>query len=446
MKSVSFLILLLISNLLFGLHRENNYMNVAAHDIETTLHKHLNDWYPRIIDNENGGYYTNFENNWEKSDEQTKMLVTQARGLWTAAKAADIFPDNELYQSAAHHGYQFITTKMWDEKDGGFNLYYIKEGQKQLHKLLYANAFALFALAEYAKTEPSDELFLWLQKLFNWIDSAAHDDIYGGYYNLILSEEINENTPENKAYIEKLGWGNPKWKDQNTSIHLLEAFTTLHQVMPTPKVKERLSEMLVLVRDSMTQDNGSLKLYFTEDWQPIDHSDSTKKYILENQNIDHVSFGHNIETAYLIIDASKELYGEADNKTLTIAKKLTDHSLKYGFDKNYYGLYDRGYVFDEEMEIINTHKTWWSQFEAWHTLALMHQYFPNNEKYKTAFGKMWTYINEELTDHEYGGFYNNGIDTSANEKKKRKAHIWKGPYHDGRALMKVRDYAIDYND
>ncbi|HKK82550.1 MAG TPA: AGE family epimerase/isomerase, partial [Prolixibacteraceae bacterium] len=405
-------------HLLPGVEKEDSYLGVSVREIENTLQNHLNNWYPVIIDNENGGYYTNFEHNWYKSDEQTKMLVTQARGLWTAAKAANKYPNNQLYQSSARHGYQFITTKMWDKKDGGFLLYNQIENHKQLHKLLYANAFALFSIAEYAKTEPSKEVLKWLRRTFNWIDSTAHDDIYGGYYNIILDDEIKADNPKNKTYIKNLGWGNPEWKDQNTSIHLLEAFTTLHKVMPTPKVKERLLEMLVLVRDTMTRDNGSLKLYFTRNWHPIDHSDSTRKYILHNQNIDHVSFGHNIEIAYLIIDASKELYGQVDNKTLTVAKKLTNHSLKYGFDENYYGLYDRGYVFDGKMEIINPQKTWWSQFEAWHTLALMHHYFPDNEEYKTAFSKMWTYINDELTDHEYGGFYNNGTDTSVNEKKK----------------------------
>jgi mannobiose 2-epimerase len=446
MRAIPFILFFLLHLTVFGANSGKRYLGVSIQEIESTLQSHLNDWYPRIIDNKNGGYFTNFENNWEKSEEQPKMLVTQARGLWTAAKAANQYPENQIFKIAARHGYLFITTKMWDEKEGGFHLYDQQNNPGQLHKLIYANAFALFALAEYAKAQPSEEVLEWLRKTFNWIELMAHDDINGGYYNLILNDEIRAATAERKAYIETLGWGNPEWKDQNTSIHLLEAFTTLHQVMPTPDVKKRLNEMLVLVRDSMTRENGSLKLYFTDDWQPIDHSDSTKEYIIENQLIDHVSFGHNIETAYLLIDASKELHGEADAKTLAIAKKLTDHTLKFGFDKNYYGLFDRGYVFDGKMKIINPQKTWWSQFEAWHTLALMHHYFPGDEKYPIAFKKMWTYINEELTDHEHGGFYNNGLDTSENEKEKRKAHVWKGPYHDGRALMKVYNYATSFID
>lgn len=415
---------------------------ISTKEVEKAFQQHLNHFYPAIIDSINGGYYTNFEYDWSLGKNQDKMMVTQARDLWMASIAAQAFPKNPVYKIAAKHGFEFITSKMWDEETGGFRLNFSPENptEKSNYKLLYGNAFALFALAEYAKIDTSFEVKQWTEKVFNWMEEDAHDNLYGGYFNLILNDELKADTPENKAIIQKMGWGNPNWKDQNTSIHILEAFTTLHQVIPTPKVEKRLQEMLVLVRDTMVQENGSLKLYFTREWKPIDHSDSTKAYILENQGTDHVSFGHNIETAYLLIDASKTLYCEVDSTTLQIARKLTDHTVKYGFGKDYYGLFDRGYVFNNEMEIIDPHKSWWAQFEAWHTLALMSQYFPEDTIYPIAFQNMWQYINTELIDSVYGGQLNFGIDTYQKNKKQQKAHAWKGPYHDGRALFEVWQY------
>jgi mannobiose 2-epimerase len=330
---------------------------------------------------------------------------------------------------------------MWDQKRGGFQLYYYPENPKREtpYKLIYGNAFALFALAEYAKINPSKDVLMWVEKTFDWIDSVAHDDINSGYFNLVLNEELKANTPGNQANIAKLDWGKPEWKDQNTSIHLLEAFTTTYQVLPVLKVEKRLKEMLELVSKTMVQPNGSLKLFFTKDWQPIDYSDSSRTFILKNQYFDHISFGHNIETAYLIIDASQTLYGKVDSTTLSIVKKLTDYCMNFGFAPNYYGLYDRGYQFEKggKIEIISRDKSWWSQFEAWHTLAMMSQYFPEDKQYRIAFQNMWKYMQKELFDHKYGGCYNYGLDESPGNKKDLKAHSWKCPYHDGRALMDV---------
>ena len=239
--------------------------------------------------------------------------------------------------------------------------------------------------------------------------------------------------------IRDLGWGDPTWKDQNSSIHLMEALTILYQVLPTSIVKERLEEMLHLVRDTMVNPGGFLHLYFDQDWQPINHQDSSRAFILENLKYDHKSFGHDIETAYLLIEAAEVLYGKADPKTIEVAKKLVDHTIKYGFDQDFYGLFDRGYRFDQtgEIEIVNRQKVWWAQAEAWHALALISQFFPEDPTYPEACQKMWDYIKKEMIDTEHGGWYSSGLDENPESKMNKKASPWKGAYHNGRALMQV---------
>lgn len=421
-------------------HEQKTYLGLNISAIEKAAINHLDIWYPTLNDSINGGYFTNFENNWQASKNQDKMLVTQARGLWTAAKAANTFTNNHRYLAAAQHGYHFLTTTLWNGEQGGFKLNYKIDlpNENEDYNLIYANAFALFALAEYAKTNAQPNALQWAIKTFNWIDSIAYDTENKGYFNLVYYNKGEQNTNNNV-----FGWNNPKWKDQNTSIHILEAYTTFYQVHPNTKVRERLEEMLLLIRDTMVQTDGSLKLFFTSNWQAISHSDSSQNFIIENQEYDHISFGHNIETAYLLIDASKTLYGQVDSITLKVAKQLCDHSLKHGFDHNYYGLFNRGYDFEKNgtVEIIDNKKDWWAQYEAWHTLALMTQYFPDNENYASAFISMWNYINNEVLDPTYGGCYNYGKDTAPENINRKKAHSWKGPYHDGRALMLVWEYA-----
>lgn len=440
-KLILFFFLILFTSV--ASHAQNaskTYLGVPTSEIKTALESHLKTWYPTIIDTLNGGYWTNFEYDWTRSKDQQKMLVTQARGLWTAARAASTFPENPVYKDAAQHGFQFLTTKMWDDDNGGF----YQNFTTSEYKLIYGNTFALFALSEYAKINKNPAVLQWVKKVFEWMEKAAHDSTYFGYYNIILSDSIKKSkTPETEKFIAQIGWGDPTWKDQNTSIHILEALTTTYQVLPEPLVKKRLEEMLQLVRDKMVNPEGHLNLYFKSDWKPIIHRDSSRAFILKNLNYDHISFGHDIETAYLLLDASKALYGKYDSKTLRVAKQLVDHSLAHGFEKDYYGIFDRGYRFTKngKVEIVNRSKAWWSQAEAWHSLALMASIYPKEKAYTVAFQKMWRYIQTELVDVEHGGWYGNGLDENPESKTQRKAHQWKGAYHDGRALLQVWSYA-----
>jgi mannobiose 2-epimerase len=426
--------------------KEDTYLGLPVSEIDRELNSLLETYYPRIIDTVHGGYWTNFENDWTMAENQDKMLVTQARGLWTASRAAELFPDNPVYRKAADHGYEFLTRQMWDTLNGGFYQNYFSDSvQKtdQSFKLTYGNAFALYGLSQYARINKTPEVLIWVKKSFDWLETAMHDSVYKGYYNLSFPKIVASAEQDAEKRIKRAGWGNPAWKDQNTSIHLMEALTAAYQVMPEELVKVRLTEIMELVRDSMTNADGYLNLFFTEKWQPLTNRDSSYDYIVSNPAIDHISFGHNIETAFLLIDASKALYRNPDSVTLHVAKKLIDHTLKYGFDKDYYGLFDKGYMFppDNRIEIIDSAKVWWAQAEAWHALALFAGLYPEEPVYREAFQKMWPYISVNVIDHTYGGWYNNGLDMDPETTKGLKAHAWKGCYHDGRALMQVSTYA-----
>ena len=141
-------------------------------------------------------------------------------------------------------------------KNNKINYKIDRQNENEDYNLIYANAFALFALAEYAKTNSQSEALQWAIKTFNWIDSIAYDTKNKGYFNLIY---YNKDANINNVF----GWNNPKWKDQNTSIHILEAYTTFYQIYTNAKVRNRLEEMLLLIRKTMVKPDGSRKLFFT---------------------------------------------------------------------------------------------------------------------------------------------------------------------------------------
>ena len=218
---------------------------------------------------------------------------------------------------------------------------------------------------------------------------------------------------------------------------MLEAYTELYKVWPDDLVRLRLSELLSLVRDTITSDAGYMRLYFTADWQPISHRDSSKVFIRENSRLDHVSFGHDIETAFLMLEASHALKIENDKRTLSVAKKMVDHALAQGWDDQYGGIFEVGFYFkgDSRATILTTYKSWWAQFEALNSLLMMSLLFPNESLYFKKFVDQWRFIDEYLLDHQNGGVYAQPLDYNDDAKTARKAQAWKGSYHTSRALM-----------
>ncbi|SDM17716.1 mannobiose 2-epimerase [Catalinimonas alkaloidigena] len=409
--------------------------DALADEMERSFKKELlSAWYPRTLDRQAGGFLSRFDYQWQPKGDQEKMIVTQARHVWLNAKIAQFYPNDPLALSAARHGVRFLREHLWDAEQGGFYWLVTRQGKPipeatgELIKQAYGNAFGIYALAAFYEASHDPEALQFAQEAFRWLDQHAHDPESSGYFQFLQ----RDGTPL------KAGYKNTPPKDQNSSIHLLEAFTELYHVWPDPTLRDRLHEMLVLIRDTITVEPGTLTLFSTADWQPVSYRDSSAAAQQANFYLDHVSFGHDVETAYLMLEASEALGLEHDTITLMAGKKMVDHALKNGWDQAVGGFYDGGYYYKDRpgITIVQDGKNWWSQAEGLNTLLLMGDQFPNDPmRYHAQFQKLWAYTRRYLIDHEHGGWYEGGLDKEPQRKMGDKAHIWKAAYHDGRALM-----------
>ncbi|HEY1870142.1 MAG TPA: AGE family epimerase/isomerase, partial [Chitinophagaceae bacterium] len=295
------------------------------------------------------------------------------------------------------------------------------------------NAFAIYGLSACYECSHDTAALNLAKTAFIWMEKNSHDPVYKGYYQHLNRDGSHVIRTADVKSTSDLGY-----KDQNSSIHILEALTELYKVWPDNLVRQRLQEMLELIRDKIVTSKGYLQLYFTYDWKPISYRDSADSIIKKNHYIDHVSFGHDVETAYLMQEASELLYSKADTRTLAVGKKMVDHALKNGWDNNAGGFYDEGYYFKNKPGITITYNTknWWAQAEALNTLLMFSEMYPNDEmQYQQKFFKEWRYAQTYLIDHEHGDWYEEGLDNSPEYKTKLKAQIWKATYHVFRAFM-----------
>jgi len=392
----------------------------------------LDEYYPRNIDTLYGGYLSTFSYDFKPEGPQDKMIVTQARHVWTTAKASGFYHDSS-YIALSRHGYYFLRDRMWDKECGGFYNLVARDGRpKSEIKEAYGNAFAIYALSAYFAASGDTAALGLAKRAFLWLEQHSHDPVNKGYFQHLQRDGAPVMRATGTDSRSDLGY-----KDQNSSIHLLEAFTELYHVWPDPLVRRRLQEMLELIRDRIVTSRGYLQLFLTTDWRPVSFRDSSEESILRHRYLDHVSFGHDVETAYLMREASEALGLTDDRATMAVGKKMVDHALANGWDNDLGGFYDEGYYFKDRpgCTIINRSKNWWAQAEGLNTLLIFSKLYPDDPmRYGQRFVRIWNYIQTYLIDHEHGDWYEEGLDNEPQRRTALKAHIWKGAYHVFRSL------------
>jgi len=414
---------------------DSTYSSECKHKLDSTI---MNVWYPRTVDSVHGGFYSDFSFDWKKQKPNNKMLVAQARHIWTTSMYDYVFKTNK-YKKYADIGVELLKTTMWDSVYGG--MFMIKDSAGAIldyyytgEKRAYSMAFAIYALSAYYNAYGNDSIKELAMGVFNWLDKYSHDSQYGGYYDMMTRKgewlfmaDFESKTDEGFK---------KSFKDYNSSIHLLEAFSSLYDITKDARVKERLEEMFYLVRDSFIDSSYHLQLYADREWKFVKIGDSIKLKDRKMFDLDHVTFGHDIETAYLLLEASKSLNIENDTVTLRLSKYLVDNAL-YAWDTIHGGLYYNGYykTGTDSLILKDKLKSWWVQAETLHSLLLMHILFPEDKKYGTYFEKQWQYINTFLIDKENGGWYMSGLDTNPEFQELPKANDWKINYHNARALI-----------
>ncbi|SMO71229.1 AGE family epimerase/isomerase [Fodinibius sediminis] len=401
-------------------------------EIDSVLNDQYQLWYPRVMDRQHGGYLSQFTYDWKPEGDQDKFIVTQARHVWSTSKIAAADNGLTAFEDYGRHGYQFLRGGMWDQEHGGFYELVSREGEviaegDTVRKQLYGNAFGIYGLAAYYQVSKDPEVLDLAREAFRWLDEGAYDPENGGYFNSL--------TREGKPYSE----GFPK--DYNSSIHILEALAELYQVWPDALLRERLHEMYRIVRDRMVTDKGYLNLNFRADWSPVVYTDSSRALQKAHLDTDHITFGHDIETAFLLLEAAHALGFPADS-TLSKAKQMVDHTVEHAWDEEEGGIYDYGYYFqgDDSLTVTSKAKVWWSQVEALHSLLIMARYFPDDpHNYFDLFARQWAYIKQYMLDREHGGWYRSGLDEEPEARKTPKATIWKGNYHTIRGLLRSKE-------
>jgi mannobiose 2-epimerase len=145
------------------------------------------------------------------------------------------------------------------------------------------------------------------------------------------------------------------------------------------------------------------------------------------------SYGHNIELAWLLRRATTVLNLETGRYEPAL-RKLVDHTLRYGVDQQYGGVYHEGLHAGRP---TNRKKNYWTQAEA--LVGFLDAYAAYGDAcYWRAFESTWAFVEQHMIVPSVGEWYEStrqdGTPLNPNTGGMAKA-----AYHSGRALVECVD-------
>lgn len=386
-------------------------MNTWKEEIQLHLQNIILPFWMKMEDQKYGGYYGFMDFDLQVDEKAVKGCILNSRILWFFSNAYLCLKDPALLDSAAH-AYEFLKTHCLDKVYGGIFWSVTYDGQMEDGtKHVYNQAFAVYALSSYYEASGDTEAIELAWELFYLIETRGKDE--NGYLEAFQQDFItpaeNEKLSENGVIAERT---------MNTLLHVFEAYTELYRVTKAKKAAAALRQILELFAKKVYNPRlHRQEVFFDENW---------------NSLIDLYSYGHDIETSWLI-DRGCQILGEKEwsKQMESITREMAASVYENAFHKN--SLWNEC----EEGKIDKT-RVWWVQAEAVVGFYNAYEKMPEHEEYLQAAQKIWRYIQENMVDpREQGEWFWDVSDEGEPLSKKPIVEPWKCPYHNGRMCLEL---------
>lgn len=377
-------------------------------EVRIELTEHILPFWQGLKDENYGGYYGFVDYELKIDKMYRKGCILNSRILWFFSNACMALEDEGL-KEYAEHAYRFLRDCCIDREYGGVFWSVTYDGvPDDTTKHTYNQAFAVYALSSYYKMSGDREALELAKALFELIEEKCTDEY--GYLEAFTRDfrpETNEKLSENGVLAEKT---------MNTLLHVLEGFTEYYRVSRDERAASALRRMLDTFYDKVyNRTLGRQEVFFDRTWNTL---------------IDLYSYGHDIETSWLIDETLDVLGDEAYREKLwPVTAQLAEN------------IYERAYtehsvVNESEEGTVDTTRVWWVQAES--VVGFYNAYEKTeDEKYLHAAEDIWNYIKEAVIDRRKGSEWFWSVGADRRPDKRPIVEPWKCPYHNGRMCMEL---------
>ncbi len=390
-------------------------MKPSYEKLKIELHQELESilsyWSKNTLDETFSGFIGKINSRNEVIPNASKGIILNTRILWSFSAASNYLSTSKKYKSICDRSYQYIKLYFKDSKHGGvFWELDFRGNPINKRKQVYAQSFAIYALSEYYILTKDKEAKTWAIELFNLIETYARDNIKNGYI-----EAFNEDwsTIQDMRLSEK---DMNASKTMNTHLHILEAYTNLLKIYDSEALRQALKNLVKLIQNKFLNKKYNYDLFFNNDW---------------NLQSNIISYGHDIETAWLVIEAAKavgdkDLIKETENTAIQVAEVFLND-----------GIDNEGAVINEkklDTNEVDTDRHWWPQMEALVGLKYVYQLTKDSKYIETSI-KIWEFTKAHLIDSVYGEWHFRVNHEGKPYLEEDKVSMWKAPYHTSRACI-----------
>ncbi len=378
-------------------------------EIKEHLTKDIIPFWRGLKDEEYGGFYGYMGYDLGLDKKAVKGCILNSRILWFFSNAYLVLKEEELLADA-EHAFRFLRDYCVDKENGGVYWSLAFDGKPEdTTKHTYNQAFAIYALSSYYDASGDKEALSLAWELYEIIESRCKDEYgYLEAFNVRFEPEDNDKLSENGVMAEKT---------MNTLLHVFEAYTELYRVTGEEKVADKLRYMMDLIADKVyNKEAGRQEVFFDRTW---------------NSLIDLYSYGHDIETAWLVDRGLEVLDDKAYTEKLSpITRTITENIYKRAY-------IDHSLVNEAENGVVDTTRVWWVQAEAVVGFLNGYQKAPEHREYLEAAKDIWDYIKTCVVDKRNGSEWFWSVDRDRRPIEKPIVEPWKCPYHNGRMCFEV---------
>lgn len=373
----------------------------------------MNFWQENGPDLQNGGFYSIIDENGNGID-STKFLIQQSRYLWTCSMWYSTRESTSDVQNICDGLYSFIVNSFRDPETGSFYYSVNKDGNQIESKdqMSYADAFLIYGLSEYADAFKNQEALDLAMQVYEQLNNRAYDAQYKGY---------NQSNDD-------IIWFSSGDKGTNTQLHILEAFTRLYQVSGDLGVKQKLYEMVQIFTDKIIQDDDYCAQFFYADWTPSE----------QDNNI--ISYGHDLESVWLLLEAVKVLEIEDDTTVINKIIDMGKRSSREGYDDEVGAFNNRG---DLSGSVLDNTKVWWIQFESMQGIWQLYLH-TKDEKYLAQIETVLDWLENQQMHYSIKEWFKEVNNSGTPGQSRYIADEWKTNYHSIRALVNMADWIGEY--
>lgn len=368
-----------------------------------------------------GGFVGAMTNDLKVDGSAERGALLTSRILWTYSAAYGRYRD-PAYLEMARHAYADLVSVFHDPQNGGFYWSVAADGSVlRDRKQVYGQAFAVYALAEYHAATGLREPLEMAIATRGLIESRSKDPAHGGY----LEAFSRAWEPIEDMRLSAIDLNEPK--SQNTHLHVMEAYSRLLGVWPDPALRGQLAALVeIMLGRIVNARTAHLGLFFALDW---------------TLRSDRVSYGHDIEAAWLLCQAADALGDPAlQARVRPLAVRIAEVTLAQGVDAD-------GGIFNEggPQGLTNTNKEWWPQAEAVVGFINAHG-LSREQRFLDAAFRTWDFIEKRIIDRRRGEWLRGVTREGRVLEKELKVSFWKCPYHNGRtgleAVRRLRELAV----